>query len=62
MNAVVMRLRTTFQEARQIYREKGFRAVLARFGWKFVVAIFLYYLIRDLTLYVLIPWLLISKT
>lgn len=30
-------------------------------GWKAVLGIFTYYLIRDLTLYVLLPYLIIAK-
>ena len=32
-----------------------------RYGWKAVVGIFLYYLIRDSILYILIPWLAIRS-
>lgn len=53
--ALRTKIRTTFQEARQIYREKGFKAVFRRYGWKLVVIIFFYYLIRDVTLYIIIP-------
>jgi hypothetical protein len=48
----------TFYEARQIYREKGFKAVFKRYGWKLVIGIFTYYLVRDITLYILIPYFL----
>jgi hypothetical protein len=60
MNSVVIRIKSTFQEARQIYREQGFKAVFRRFGWRLVIGIFLYYLVRDVTLYILIPWLVIK--
>ncbi len=55
MQMVLEKLRFSFQEARQIYKEQGFKAVFRRFGWKLVVAIFFYYLIRDVTLYIIIP-------
>ncbi len=41
--------------ARQLLREKGFRALFSRYGWKLVVVIFGYYVIRDLSIYVLLP-------
>jgi hypothetical protein len=44
------------QEARSVFREHGLKGVIRRFGWKFFAFFFIYYLIRDLTLYVLIPW------
>jgi len=33
-----------------------FKKIYANYGWKAVVAIFLYYLIRDVSLYILLPW------
>jgi hypothetical protein len=55
MSLVWAKIHGTFMEARQIYRELGFKAVFRRYGWKLVVGIFLYYLIRDVILYLLIP-------
>lgn len=46
---------STFSEVRQIYREQGFKAVFKRYGWKLVIGIFCYYLIRDITLYLILP-------
>ena len=44
--------------ARQILKEEGVRALFSRYGWKLVAVIFCYYVIRDLSLYVLLPILL----
>jgi len=33
-------------------------AYIKKYGWKAAVAIFFYYLIRDVTLYILLPWLI----
>jgi hypothetical protein len=55
MKFVWLKIHGTFSEARQIYREKGFKAVFRRYGWRLVVGIFCYYLIRDITLYLIIP-------
>lgn len=33
-----------------------------KWGWKAVIAIFIYYLVRDVTLYVIIPALVIKKS
>ena len=51
-------LRGALQECRQTFKEGGFRAVFRRYGWKIFAVFFMYYLIRDLILYVLIPLLL----
>ena len=42
----------------RIYREQGFKAMLKAAGWKIVLLIFMYYLIRDSILYILIPYLI----
>ncbi|MBX2986580.1 MAG: hypothetical protein KF802_01665 [Bdellovibrionaceae bacterium] len=44
-------------EVRQTLRESGVRGTFRRYGWKLVAAVFCYYLVRDLTLYVLLPYL-----
>ena len=41
-----------------IVKNHGFKELLKRKGWKFLVVIFSYYLIRDLTIYVVIPLLI----
>lgn len=46
------------RDARQLFREQGFRAVTKRYGWKFFAAFFAYYLVRDSIIYLLIPYLL----
>ncbi|MCS6838843.1 MAG: hypothetical protein NZ480_08350 [Bdellovibrionaceae bacterium] len=33
-----------------------------KYGWKAVVAVFLYYLVRDVTLYIIVPYFIIQKT
>lgn len=41
-----------------IWRKEGFRALIKQKGWKVVVVIIIYYLIRDSILYILIPYLI----
>ncbi len=43
---------------RQIIKEKGVRGFIKTVGWKVVAFIFIYYLVRDVTLYILIPYLI----
>ena len=50
-------LKGTVGECRKTFKEGGFKAVVRRYGWKIFVVFFCYYLIRDLTLYVLVPYL-----
>ena len=38
-----------------ILKRSGFRELLRQRGWKFLVGIFVYYLIRDTILYLAIP-------
>ena len=48
-------------ELRNNARESGIREAIRimfkKYGWKLGVAIFMYYLIRDVTLYIIIPYL-----
>lgn len=49
------------QEWLNIFKEKGLKGFVKEKGWK-IVAIFLaYYLIRDTTLYIIIPYLVINN-
>ena len=40
-----------------IYKKEGFKAAVKAAGWKVVLLIIIYYLVRDITLYILIPYL-----
>ena len=48
-------------ELRNNAKESGIREAIRimfkKYGWKLGVAIFMYYLIRDVTLYIIIPYL-----
>lgn len=43
-----------------IVKQHGLKELTKRRGWKFLLAIFLYYLVRDSIIYIVIP-LLIAK-
>jgi hypothetical protein len=45
------------QEWTKLLREKGIKGFIREKGWKVVVLIFAYYLVRDTTLYIIIPFL-----
>lgn len=39
------------------FRANGWRGVLRAYGWKLIVVVFVFYLIRDTILYIIIPLL-----
>tara|TARA_B110000014_G_C19952727_1_gene492995 strand:- start:381 stop:527 length:147 start_codon:yes stop_codon:yes gene_type:complete len=41
--------------------KKKYKELLKKYGWKLAVGIFFYYLIRDVSLYILLPWFLASR-
>jgi hypothetical protein len=43
----------------KIYKEDGFKGVLKEGGWRIVIYFFLFYLIRDTILYIIIPYLIV---
>ncbi len=42
----------------QIYKEDGFKGLVKKGGWKLLFYFFMFYLIRDSILYLLIPYLI----
>jgi len=47
-----------FREIKATFKESGFKGVTRKYGWKLILAVFFYYLIRDLTIYVLVPYMI----
>ncbi|GIV33194.1 MAG: hypothetical protein KatS3mg031_0729 [Chitinophagales bacterium] len=45
------------QRYKEIYRQEGIKGLIKKGGWRLLVILFLYYLIRDSILYILIPYL-----
>ena len=45
------------REATATFRAKGFRGILRAYGWKLFAGFVLFYLVRDVTLYVVLPYL-----
>ena len=39
------------------YKKNGFKKTIKILGWKVILLIFMYYLIRDSILYIIIPYL-----
>ena len=48
-------------DSQQIYRNSGFKGLIKEKGWKFVFYFFMFYLIRDSIIYILIPYLIESS-
>jgi hypothetical protein len=46
-----------FREIKATFKESGFKGVTQKYGWKLILAVFFYYLIRDITIYILVPYL-----
>ncbi len=42
----------------KLYREEGWRAVVKKGGWKLIIIVVLFYLVRDGILYLLVPYLI----
>jgi len=37
------------------------KSLYEKYGWKAAIGIFMYYLIRDVSLYIILPWLIAKK-
>jgi hypothetical protein len=57
ISASIQRFRIHFDEMKILWRTQGNKALIKRYGWKIFALVFCYYLIRDVTLYILIPYL-----
>ena len=44
-----------------LIRTEGLKAFIKQKGWKVLIALILFYLVRDTILYIIIPYLAISK-
>lgn len=48
-------------EMKLTWKESGFKGLYKKYGFKLFLAFFCYYLIRDLIIYVYLPWYFASK-
>ena len=44
------------QEYTEVYKKEGFKGVIKKGGYKILLYFFLFYLIRDVILYIIIPY------
>jgi hypothetical protein len=40
----------------QYFFRNGLKATINRYGWRLIAIVFVSYLVRDITLYIAIPW------
>jgi hypothetical protein len=45
----------------RLIKERGFKGFIKEKGWKILIVFFLFYLIRDVTLYLIIPYLIVDN-
>ncbi len=45
------------REATTTFRKAGFKGILRAYGFRLVAAFVLFYLVRDITLYIVLPYL-----
>lgn len=45
----------------QIIKNEGVKSFIKQKGWKFFIGLILFYLVRDVTLYIIIPYFAITK-
>lgn len=48
----------TLRDVRATWKAEGFRGAVRRYGWKLIVVLFCVYLVRDLVIYLLLPYLI----
>ncbi len=48
-------------EVKNVFRASGVKGVVHHFGWKIFAVFFVYYLVRDVCLYILLPWYIANK-
>ena len=43
-----------------IYKQEGFKGIVKKGGWKILFYFFMFYLIRDTIIYILLPYLVVK--
>jgi len=57
-----IKFRSQCQDMRLVWKQQGFKALVKQYGWKFFLVVFCYYLIRDITLYLVLPYMVAYLT
>lgn len=54
---MIGRYRKLAHEAKSELKQNGLRSLFRKYGWKLVALVFTTYLVRDIALYIVLPWL-----
>ncbi len=54
-------LKMVFVEMKSTWKTLGFKGLYKKYGFKLFVAFFIYYLIRDSIIYLILPWYVANK-
>lgn len=54
-------IKMLFSEMKMTWRKSGFKGLYRLYGIKLFVAFFIYYLLRDCLIYLIIPWYVTSQ-
>jgi hypothetical protein len=54
-------MRQKIYEFKMRRRELGWRGAMKHYGWRVLAAVFVFYLVRDTILYILLPYLLLNN-
>lgn len=58
--SIMMPAMKILRDIRATFKESGFKGVTQKYGWKLFLAVFVYYLVRDITLYILLPYFVLK--
>jgi hypothetical protein len=50
-----------YSEMKNVWKSGGFKGLYKKYGLKLFIVFFIYYLIRDLVIYIWIPWFIAQK-
>ena len=53
--------KTLFVEMKTTWKTLGLKGLYKKYGFKLFVAFFIYYLIRDCVIYLIVPWFIATK-
>ncbi len=45
-------------ELKSTFKDSGLKGVVRKYGWKLFLGVLVYYLIRDITIYIILPYLI----
>lgn len=61
MSSTWPKIKAMLKEMKLTWKVAGFKGLYRKYGLKLFLAFFFYYLVRDVTIYILIPWWIAQK-